>query len=250
MECAVQIWAGQPAPHELTMGRSSDLRYGLRSWLAVSVAALVLVCGASAQKAPKRARRETNAVRKARIQKTIEDTYSHRYEVFGGGGYMRFRSGEFTKKNNEVTWAANTSYYFTPKIAVVADARGMFGNAHAIINNQFGVYNPQINEYTFMGGGSYRFYAHEKTAVSVQALGGVGWGIFSGGSKGITAPLLGIWPDGFKPAFSIGVSGDYNFYPNLAFRVTPTYVGTTFGNTVQNNLGINAGIIYRFGRQK
>lgn len=213
---------------------------------------MVLVCGVGAQdkKGPKRARRETNAARQARIERTIQETYSHRYEVFGGGGYMRFRSGEDTKKNNEVTWAADTSYFLTPKVAIVGDARGMFGYANALINNIYGVYHPQINEYTFMGGGSYRFYAHEKTALSVQALGGVGWGIFSGGSKGIPSTLLGIWPDGFKPAFSIGVSGDYNFYPNLAFRVTPTYVGTTFGSSLQNNLGINAGIVYRFGKQK
>jgi hypothetical protein len=235
------------------MGRSSDLKYGVSGamrWMAVGVTALVLATGASAQKPVKRARRETNAARQARIQRTTEDTYSHRYEVFGGGGYMRFKSGDFTKKNNEVTWATNASYFFTPKFAVVGDARGMFGNANATINNIYGVYHPQINEYTFMGGGSYRFYAHEKTAVSVQALGGVGWGIFSGGSKAIPSTLLGIWPDGFKPAFSIGVSGDYNFYPNLAFRVTPTYVGTTFGNSIQNNLGVNAGIVYRFGKQK
>ena len=234
-------------------GRSLKLIFGARSgamrWLAVGLAAVVLVSGASAQTQKKRARRETNAARQARIDRTIAETYSHRYEVFGGGGYMRFRSGEFTKKNNEVTWAANGSYFLSPKVAIVADARGMFGNANATINNVYGVYHPQINEYTFMGGGSYRFYMHEKTAVSVQALGGVAWGIFSGGSKAIPSTLLGIWPDGWKPAFSIGVSGDYNFYPNLAFRVTPTYVGTTFGGSLQNNLGINAGIVYRFGKQ-
>lgn len=224
-------------------------RSGAMRWLAVGLAAVVLVSGASAQTQKKRARRETNAARQARIDRTIAETYSHRYEVFGGGGYMRFRSGEFTKKNNEVTWAANGSYFLSPKVAIVADARGMFGNANATINNVYGVYHPQINEYTFMGGGSYRFYKHEKAAVSVQALGGVAWGIFSGGSKAIPSTLLGIWPDGWKPAFSLGVSGDYNFYPNLAFRVTPTYVGTTFGGSLQNNLGINAGIVYRFGKQ-
>lgn len=234
-------------------GRSLKLIFGAPSgamrWLAVGVAAVVLVSGASAQTQKKRARRETNAARQARIDRTIAETYSHRYEVFGGGGYLRFRSGESTKKNNEVTWATNGSYFLSPKVAIVADARGMFGNANATINNIYGVYHPQINEYTFMGGGSYRFYTHEKTAVSVQALGGVAWGIFSGGSKAIPSTLLGIWPDGWKPAFSIGVSGDYNFYPNLAFRVTPTYVGTTFGGSLQNNLGINAGIVYRFGKQ-
>ena len=195
------------------------------------------------------ARRETNASRQARIQRTIDDTYSHRWEVFGGGGYLRFHSGEYTKKNSEISWAAAPNYYLNPKLAIVGDARGSFGNAHALINNTYGVYNPQINEYTFMGGASYRFYEKEKVAVSVQGLGGIGWGIFSGGAKGLTGTQIGLWPDGFKPAFSVGVSADYNFFPNLAFRVTPTYVGTTFGSTVQNNIGLNAGIIYRFGHK-
>ena len=84
-----------------------------------------------------------------------------------------------------------------------------------------------------MGGASYRFYRKEKLAVSAQGLGGVGWGIFSGGAKGIGTDL-GLWPDGLNPAFSVGVNADYNFYPNLAFRVTPTYVGTTFGGHRQH----------------
>jgi len=199
------------------------------------------------------ARHETNATRLARIQRTTEETYSHRWEVFGGGGYLRFRSGEYLRKNNEITWATAANYYFTPKFAVVGDARGSFGKAHALTNNEYGVYNPQINEYTFMGGVSYRFVAKEKFAMSAQALAGTGWGIFSGGSKGIPGSDLGLWNDGLRPAYSLGVSADYNLYPNLALRFTPTWVGTNFvgptGSTIQNNLGFNLGILYRFGRR-
>jgi len=196
-----------------------------------------------------RARHETNASRQARIDRTIHDTYTHRWELIGGGGYLRFRSGEYTKKNNEVSWAAAANYYLNEKLAVVGDARGSFGNAHALIDNTYGVYRPQINEYNFMGGVSYRFYRKEKFAISAQGLGGVGWGIFSGGAKGLTGTTIGLWPDGTKPAFSLGVSADYNVFPEFAVRVTPTYVGTTFGNTVQNNVGLNVGLVYRFGRQ-
>lgn len=195
------------------------------------------------------ARRETNASRQARIQRTIQDTYSHQWEITGGGGYRRFRSGEYTKKNSEVSWDTAANYYLNPKLAIVADASGMFGNAHALIDNPYGVYRPQINEYTFMGGANYRFYRKEKAAVGVQALGGAGWGIFSGGAKGLTGTTIGLWPDGVKAAFSVGVNVDYNFYPNLAVRFTPSYLGTTFGSTVQNNLGFNMGVVYRFGRQ-
>ena len=195
------------------------------------------------------ARRETNASRQARIQRTILDTYSHKWEVIGGGGYLRFRSGQYTLKNNEVSWATAANYYLNQKLAIVADAQGSFGDAHALINNPYGVYRPQINEYMFMGGVSYRFYRKEKFAVGAQGVGGAGWGIFSGGAKGLSGTTVGLWPDGVKPAFSIALNADYNFYPNLAFRFSPMYMGTTFGSTVQNNFGFNMGVVYRFGRQ-
>ena len=240
-----------------------DVRKLAARWLMMGLAAGVLagVCtGAMAQtkrRPQQRARRETNASRQARIARTMQDTYSHKYEVFGGGGYLRFRSGDATKKNNEVSWAANTSYYFNPKWAAVADARGSFGNAHPLqFNNNLNIQspNPQINEYTFMGGGSYRFYMKEKVALSAQALARTAWGIFSGGNKGLLGYQSGLWKDGFRPAFSLGVSMDYNLYPNLAFRITPTYVGTDFvdinkGSEIQNNYGFNVGVIYRFKRQ-
>ncbi len=228
-------------------------------YLAVAAAAALLAVSATAQvggtvnlrpRKPGTPRRETNASRQARIARAIQDTYSHKYEVYGGGGFLRFRSGEQLKKNNEVSWAASGNYYFNPKWAVIGSAQGSFGNAKPITNNIYGVYNPQINEYMFMGGGSYRFYAKEKLALSAQGQAGLGWGIFSGGSKGIPSVDLGIWPDGFKPAFSAGVNLDYNFYPNLAFRVTPMWMGTTFGGDLQNNIGVNAGFVYRFKRQK
>jgi hypothetical protein len=214
------------------------------------------------QQQQRHTRRETNASRQARIQRTIDYTYSHRWEVFGGGGFLRFNSGDLTKKTNQVSWATAANYYLNPKFAIVGDARGSFGNASPLqFNNNINlaVHNPQINEYTFMGGGSYRFYAKEKYALSVQGLGGVGWGIFSGGAKGFTGPQVGFWQDGFKPAFSIGLSADYNVYPNIAVRVTPTYVLTDFSSLdvttnkssgkIQNNFGFNAGVVYRFGRR-
>jgi hypothetical protein len=119
----------------------------------------------------------------------------------------------------------------------------------------------------------------------VQALAGTAWGLFSGGAKGETGNDVGLWNDGLRPAFSLGVSADYNIYPNLALRFTPTWVGTNFagtktlvgtvttttitttgttntttttttpiynganGSSIQNNIGFNAGVVYRFGRR-
>ena len=63
--------------------------------LACCAMALLGVVGTAAGQSGRRTRRESNANRKARIAKTIQETYSHRWEAAGGGGYMRFRSGQF-----------------------------------------------------------------------------------------------------------------------------------------------------------
>jgi hypothetical protein len=213
--------------------------------------AVAIASGASAVEAQttRRTRRESNANRKARIERTIQETYSHRWEVGGGGGYLRFRSGEHLQKNNEVTFWMSGTYNLNPKLGVIADVRGAYGNAK-VGNTIYNIPNPQISQYTFMAGPSYRFYAKEKTAVSAFATAGMAIGKFDSGSKGIPATLLGMWPSENRAAFSAGLNFDYNFYPNLAARVTPTYLGTTFGGTVQNNLGVNIGLVYRFGKIK
>jgi len=233
-----------------------DVRKSVVRLLAIGLAAGLLAGTPATAKAQKKqvrhTTRETNASRQARIDRTIQETYAHRYEIFGGGGFLRFRPGEYLKKDNQITWAANTTYYFNPKLGVIASAEGAFGHVTPLQFDQnlnLIATKPQINEYYFMAGPSYRFYAKEKVALSAQAQGGIGWGIFGGGSKAIPPEQLGIWQDQTRAAFSFGVSADYNLYPNLALRFTPQYLGTTFGGNIQNNLGFNAGVIYRFGHQ-
>jgi hypothetical protein len=208
-------------------------------------------------------RRESSANRKARAQRMIAETYGHRYEVAGGGGYLRFDSGA-PQRNNEVTFFMTGTYFLNPKLGIVGDIRGAYGNAKIGNNIQSPTtlgFNPQISEYPFLGGVAYRLVTKEKFAVSATAEGGVALGKFDGGAKGLTSAELGVWQSLTKPAFSLGANFDYNFYPNLAFRVSPTYVGTFFRRdptdtvhgppgTIQNNFGFNMGIVYRFGKIK
>jgi hypothetical protein len=195
-----------------------------------------------------RRQRRMNANRQARIAKMIEDTYSHKYEVFGGIGYLRFRSGEFLQRNNEISWQVAGNYYLNPRWAVVGDVRGHYGNAKTG-NNPYNIWDPLITHYTFMGGPQYRFYRKERLSANVNVLGGMAMGNFDGGSKGVPAPALGMWKTGNAGAFALGGSVDYSFYPNLAFRIAPTYQITTFGSTLQHNVGFNAGLVYRWGHQ-
>lgn len=223
--------------------------------LAATAVFLVLAATAAAQAAPSgtpapgRSRR-MNANRKARIERNIADAYSHRWEVAGGGGFLRFRTGQYLQKISEVSFFGSANYQLSPTLGIVGDVRGQFGSAK--IPNLFslnGVYSPQISHYSFMAGPQYRFIAKEKYTVSANVTGGVTMSKFGGDAKGLRSEQLGMWQDSnYKPTFSVNLIGDYNIYNNFAVRVQPTYVATTFGGTVQNNLGVEAGFVYRFGR--
>jgi hypothetical protein len=211
-------------------------------------ASLLTTISAEAQSAH-RVRRESNQNRKNRIQRTIEETYNNRWEAGGGGGYLRFRSGQYLQQNSEISFWASTRYALNRKLGVEGQVRGSYGNAK-VGNNQFIQFAPQISEYAFLVGPSYRFVMKEKYSVSGFVGGGAAIGKFDGGSKGFSSSELGLWQSGGAAAFSAGVNLDYNFYPNLSARITPTYLGTSFGSTIQNSKGINMGLIYRFGHAK
>ncbi len=105
----------------------------------------------------------------------------------------------------------------------------------------FNIKNPQISQYTFMAGPELSLLPAREDGCQRLRTVGAGIGKFDSGSKNIPAEQLGMWPSETRAVFSAGVNLDYNFYPNLAFRVTPTYLGSTWGGTVQNNLGVNLG---------
>ena len=242
----------------MVRGSVRGFRFGWKASGTVALLAAVVASPLAAQ-IRSRTRRETNANRRARIAREIAETYAHRNEFSGGGGFLRFRSGEFLQKNNEITFYANETYFLNPKLGILGDVHGAFGNAK-LGNNAPNLQNPQISQYTFTAGPVYRFYRGRKISGSVFGTGGVALGNFAGGIKGFSPDYVGLWSTTLRPAFTAGVNLDYNFFPNLAGRITPTYIGTTFDGapqpsgvqtvhgSVQNNLGINFGIVYRFGR--
>jgi hypothetical protein len=219
--------------------------------LLAAALSITLLAALPAHAQSRRPRRESNANRKARIAREIKDTYTHRWEVGGGGGFIRYRSGQSLQKNSEIAFWTDTTYFFNQKLGLTGELRGGFGNAK-VGNNTYGIsYSPQISEYPFMAGPTYRIYRQERYAISAFALGGVAIGKFDGDTKGVPGPDLGLWPSSTaRPAFSLGANLDINLFPNLAFRIAPSYLGTTFGSTLQNNAGFEMGLVYRFGRQK
>src|ERR1700735_5211223 len=114
--------------------------FGFR--LSVKQVAGVLLAGSMASgavaaqaQATHRNRRESSANRKSRIERTIAETYGHRYEVAGGGGYLRFQPGSLLQKNNEVTFFMTGTYFLNPKLGIIGDIRGAYGKAKIGNNN-------------------------------------------------------------------------------------------------------------------
>jgi len=204
------------------------------------------------QVGPTRQSRRYNANREARIKRTIAQTYGHRWELGGGGGGLRFRTGPYLRQTTEITFWGSATYNLSPRLGVLAEVRGGYGSAkigNVLPSGNSLAYNPNVSNYNFLIGPSYRFVSKEKFSVAGFLEGGAGLGKFAGDSKGLTAADLGVWTGDYAAAFSAGVNLDYNLYQNLAVRITPNYLGTIYGGTLQNSKGINAGFVYRFGQQ-
>ena len=195
------------------------------------------------------AQARVHARREQRKQRIVQDTYSHKFEVYGGGGYTRFRPGASLQHINESAWNGGFTDYLWGRLGLTADLRGYYGNAF-IPPNPYNIFKPSISEYAFMAGPQYRFVRREHWAISGQVLVGAAKANFYANSAEFPGTLVGLWSKGTDVSFAATVPIDYNISPGLAFRIQPGYWLTTFGSTTQvKNLGWNAGLVYRFGRR-
>ena len=194
------------------------------------------------------AQARVSARRRVREEQIEQETYSHKYEAYVGGAYLRFRPGPTLQHDTEAAWNAGVTEWVRPKLGITGDVRGYYGTA-ITDNFEFQVFKPSISQYTFMAGPQYRFYQSQHWAWNAQVLAGVAHGNFSTGTGGFPATDVGLYPDGNKLAVSVGAAVDYNLSPALAVRLMPNYLLTTFGGDVQDNLGFTAGVVYRWGHQ-
>lgn len=197
------------------------------------------------------AQARVNARRRARIRLIVKDTYSHKYDVYFGGGYLRFRPGATLQHMNESAWDIGFVDYFHGRLGAAIDTRGYYGTAYtgrhpSGINE---VYNPSISQYTFLAGPQYRFYEGQHWGWTAQVLAGAGHGNFATGTGGLAPGYVGLYNDGTVLNVDPGVSVDYNLGPALAIRLTPNALFTHYNGDFQRNLGWNIGVLYRFGRQ-
>lgn len=198
------------------------------------------------------AQERVNARRKIRIKQIIQDTYSHKYELDFGGGYLRFHPGDTLQHNTEAGWNVDLTDYVRGNLGVTIDGRGYYGTAYTGTHVGSGLaqaYEPSISEYAIMAGPRYRFFRGQHWGWTGQVEAGVDHGNFGTGTNGLPPQLVGLYTNQTVLGASAGASLDYNLGPGLAFRLTPNYLITNFGSSWQYNAGWNLGMVYRFGRK-
>ena len=188
------------------------------------------------------------ARREQRRAQAIHDVYSHLYEGYAGMGYLRFKPGPNLQRVTYYAWDTGFTRYYSQRLGVTLDGRGYYGTSFVGLNFS-SVTRPAISTYAVMGGPTYRFYLQPRYSIAGRVMGGYAQGNFSSDTNGFGATALGLYPDGGTYAVSGSLIGEYNLTPSIGLRLSPEYVGTGFGSTMQNSFGFTGGVVFRFGKQ-
>ena len=195
-------------------------------------------------------RQQTKQRREA---EAVTETYTHRWEVYGGGAYMRFRPGPDIHNSGVGAWTLGLTRYFTPRFGITADARGMYGNnSLGAVGGAQGcciLYNAKFSVFPFTIGPQYRFYGSPKWSISGAVQAGAVYGYFDADTGPFPPALVGFYPAGIVPGGIVSVDVDYNLSPGLAVRFAPHVLFDHFGGNIDHNQGLLVGVVYRFGRQ-
>ena len=189
--------------------------------------------------------------RQRRLAQLVTETYTHRWEVYAGGQYMRFRPGPALHNSGMGGWTLGLTRYFTPRFGITADARGYYGsNSLGPVNGGgYNIYNARFSVFPFTIGPQYRFYGTPKWSISGVVQGGAVYGYFDAHTNGIPPQLVGFYPAGIVPGGIASVDIDYNLSTGLALRIAPNVLFDHFDGNLDHNQGFLVGMVYRFGRQ-
>ena len=190
--------------------------------------------------------------RQRREVQLLTETYTHRWEAYTGGQYMRFRPGPDVHNSGMGGWILGATRYFSPRFGITADARGSYGtNSLGAVNcgGYTAACNAKFSVFTFTIGPQYRFYANTKWSISGALQIGDIYGYFDSHTAGIPPQYVGFYPASNVGAAIGSVNLDYNLSPGLALRIAPMVLLDHFDGNFDHNQGFLVGVVYRFGRQ-
>jgi hypothetical protein len=188
--------------------------------------------------------------KQTREAQAVTETYTHRWEVYSGGEYMRFRPGPHIHNSGMGGWTLGFTRYFNPRLAITADAQGYYGdNSLGATGGAFHTFNSKFDVFPFTIGPEYRFYGTARLSVSGAVQAGIIYGFFDKNTNGIPPELVGFYPASVVGAAKARVDLDYNLSPALAVRISPFVLLDHFGGNYDHNQGFMLGVVYRLGRQ-
>lgn len=188
------------------------------------------------------------ARREQRRQQAIQATYSNRYELFVGSGYLRFQPGPHLQRVTLYSWDVGLTRYMNQRLGITVDGRGYYGTPFVGLNIT-SVTRPAISQYDALAGPVYRIMLRPRYSISGRVMGGYAHGNFSGDTNGFGTQILGLYPDGNTYAVSGSIIGEANLSPNFSLRLAGENFTTGFGSEMQNSNGFTYGFVFRFGKQ-
>ena len=188
------------------------------------------------------------ARRAQRRAQAIQDAYANKWEVFVGGGYLRFQPGPKLQRVTLYSWDVAGTRFFNEKLGLTVDGRGYYGTPFVGLNIT-GLTRPAISQYDAMAGPTYRFFLGPKYSVAARVMGGYAHGNFSGDTSGFGTQILGLYPDGDTYALNGAIIGEMNLSPNFSLRLAGENMTTGFGSDMQNSNGFTYGFVVRFGKR-
>ena len=179
-------------------------------------------------------------------------TYNNRWDVYGGFGYARFQTTlGVNLKANMYGWKGNVTGWLNPMVGITASSGNYYGSI-ALPPNAYNISTANISEHLFLFGPTVRLYRGDKFAADGHFLLGGTYGIFDSSFKGanIEPNVLRLYNNQLAFALAAGASADYNWRPNIAFRVIADFQPTHYGLALQDEFAGSVGVVYKWGAIK
>ncbi len=174
-------------------------------------------------------------------------TYDNRYEIYGGINLQNDQAGQaLPRRINLGGVEVLGTYWVTKRIGVAANFRGEAGTTPVLANPYTS--RPLVVFYEGMAGAEYRGPRGQRAAMIFHAYAGVLHGDFT------ETPLpagenVGLYTNRTKPMGAAGVSFDYNYSRNVAFRLSPDLIIEHLGTETREFFALSGGVVYRFGHR-
>jgi opacity protein-like surface antigen len=155
------------------------------------------------------------------------------FEVSGDYQYVRFNPGNGASGINCQGGAGTFGAYFTARVGII----GEFG-ACKVTGMPSGTSSHELN---YLAGPRFYFRPHGRVFPFVQTL--LGGERFSTNVTGVGSASSNAF------AMTAGGGADVTLTRNVSFRaIQVDYLYTHFGGASQNNVRLQSGIVWRFGR--